>query len=364
MNDPGSYGKSILSMWKASLLKITAFVLFYLGMLRLLTYFVNIFQAKRNKQSKLVFPFVTKRRSRNLQILVYHKVNDDRDPFFPAIPIDVFAKQMDYFASNFNVCSLESAIEGMEHKDVPDNAVVVTFDDGYKDNYVNAFPILRRLSIPATIFLATDAISSGKVLWHDRVFAAFRETKVSFLKGFNENSGGYPLRTLEEKLFGQQHVLKLLRSLNGRERSLWLDQLIDRLEVEDRKETSNLMLTWDEVGDMQQGGISFGSHSVTHPILSRLSIDEARIEICESKRIIEERLGVRVRSFAYPSGRKIDFNEKIKDILREAGYSCALTMIFGANEIGQDLFEFRRGEPWEQDLPTFAMKFDWYKFCG
>jgi peptidoglycan/xylan/chitin deacetylase (PgdA/CDA1 family) len=310
----------------------------------------------------MVFPFVKRRKTRNVQIFVYHRVNDELDPFFPAIPTGLFAKQMDYLASNFKVLSLEEAVERMKRQDVPDNAVAVTFDDGYRDNFLNAFPVLQRLSIPATIFLATGAVDSRKVLWHDRMFSAFRETQVPFLDGFDSGSQRYPLRTLQEKVLVQREVLKFLRTLKDDERSCWIDRLIERLQVVDRKEVPHLMLTWDEVKIMHGSGISFGSHTATHPVLSKLSLDKAREEIYESKKAIEEKLGVAVKTFAYPSGNKEDYNEAAKNILKEAGYICALTAIFGTNENGRDLFELRRGTPWESYLPTFAVKLNWYKF--
>jgi peptidoglycan/xylan/chitin deacetylase (PgdA/CDA1 family) len=96
--------------------------------------------------------------------------------------------------------------------------------------------------------------------------------------------------------------------------------------------------------------------------LSTLSAEEARHEVQESKRILEEQLGAPVRTFAYPSGRKEDYNRAIRAILEETGYSCAVTSVFGVNEKGQDPFELRRGTPWEPALATFAMKLNWYKF--
>jgi peptidoglycan/xylan/chitin deacetylase (PgdA/CDA1 family) len=345
------------------LLRVGAFILFHFGWLGLINLFINRYRPKKNANGKLVFPFIAKRPLRNVQILAYHRVNDDNDPFFHATSIDLFAKQMDYMACHFNVLSLEEAIGRMKDRDIPNNAVVVTFDDGYRDNYLNAFPILRGLSIPATIFLATNGIDSRRVLWFERVFSAFRETKVFFLKSFGPDSKDYALRSLEEKVIAQQEVLRTLRAADDSERPLLVDRLINLLEVEDRKEASDLMLRWDEIRAMRQDGISFGSHTVTHPILSRLPIDKVRVEIYESKRIIEEKLGVPVRAFAYPSGRKIDFNEMTKGILREAGYGCALTIIFGTNQIGQDLFELRRLIPWEKGIGMFGVRLNYYKFC-
>lgn len=354
--------QSFKSRYRKILLKAIAFVLFYFRTFRLINGFINNFQLKKGGEDKLIFPFVKKRQSRNVQILVYHRVNDDKDPFFPAVPTDVFANQMDYISSHYNIFSLEEAIERMKREDVPDNAVVVTFDDGYKDNYLNASPILCKLLIPATIFVATDAIGSKRILWHDRVFSAFRESPMSFLDGFGNRPKGYSLVTLEEKLYAQREILYFLQSLNDRERLFWIDRLVEKLRVTDRKQTPDLMLTWEEIQSMHEGGIFFGAHTVTHSILSKLSTNKAREEIYGAKRILEEKLGIPVKTFAYPNGRREDFNEATKDLLREAGYLCALTTIPGTNETGQDLFELRRATPWDQDIYTFGMRLNYYKF--
>ena len=91
---------------------------------------------------------------------------------------------MEYLVTNFNVCSLEEIVERMEYNDVQENSVVITIDDGYRDNYLHAYPILKKYSIPATIFLATNPISDRTILWHDKVFSAFRETKITYIRRF------------------------------------------------------------------------------------------------------------------------------------------------------------------------------------
>jgi len=347
--------------YRKSFLNTVAILLFYLGVPKLLNGIANWLQRNENEDGKLVFPFVKRRWCGNVQILVYHRVNDDRDPFFSGTPSDVFRKQMDYLVSNFNILSLEDAVEGLARKDVPDNAIVVTFDDGYRDNYLNAFPILNNLSIPATIFLATDAIGSGRMLWHDRVFSAFRQTRVPFLDGFGARSKQYPLSTIHDKVVALEEFLNFIRARTDRERASWIDCLIETLGVSDSREVSGLMLSWDEVRMMHEGGISFGSHSVTHPILSKLPTDRIRDEIQESKLVIEQELHTPVRTFAYPNGREEDYNEITKSLLREAGYTCAVTTQFGNNESGCDLFELRRATPWDRDIYAFGLRLNYYK---
>jgi peptidoglycan/xylan/chitin deacetylase (PgdA/CDA1 family) len=356
--------ESLPTRFKKNIFKAIAFFLFYTGLLKILNRIANHAQCKRNKERKLYFPFLNRRVSRNLQILIYHRINDAQDPFFPGTPVDAFKKQMAYLAANCAVLSLEDAVNRLKNRDLPDNAVVITFDDGYKDNFLNALPILKKLSIPASVFLATDAIGSDRVLWHDKVFAAFRETHVAVLEGVGHDSKVYSLTTLEDKLFAQREVLKFLWSLADCERLFWIDRLVERLRVINMKAAPDLMLNWDEIRIMQQSGIVFGSHTKTHPILSKVSTDRVRTEILQSKNVIEKNLGVPVTTFAYPVGRKQDFSESVKDLLKEAGYTCALTTMLGANEDDHDLFELKRATPWDNYTPAFATRLNWYKFCS
>jgi peptidoglycan/xylan/chitin deacetylase (PgdA/CDA1 family) len=333
-----------------------------LGALSLFRKVANRYEIKKSGRARSGFPPITRRSRKAVQILIYHRVNDDRDPFFPALTIADFRKQMEYITEKYRPYSLGDAIESIESNDIPDNAIVVTFDDGYRDNYTNAFPILRDLSVPATIFLATGVTGSDKRLWHDIIFSAFRATTVCAFRDFPEKGSVWPMRNISEKLTALQRVLQFLWSVSENERARRIDQVVDSLKARDC-DRGRLMLSWSEVGEMYKHGISFGSHTVTHPILSTLSDCRLRTEIVESKRVIEKQLGCKVNAFAYPVGRSQDFDWRAKAVLQEHGYRCAVTTIFGANSERQDLFELRRGTPWEPDLPSFAMKLAWYKFA-
>lgn len=347
--------------WKGALFRLFSSALFYSGVLTLTRHISNRFQLHSRRPNSIGFPQIRRSIRRTVQVLAYHRVNDYQDPFFPAVTTSVFGKLMHYVATNYNVLPLQEAVERIQRNDVPDDALVVTFDDGYRDNYVHAFPILRDLAIPATVFLATDAIESQMVLWHDRVFHAFRESRCSALLNFGPEQKSYSLSGLGAKLSAQRAVLQFLWSLNDRDRGHWLNQLMEQLEiVEDAY--PHEMLTWDEIRTMHQNGMTFGSHTASHPILSRLSPAQIRKEVSESKRVIENNLKVPVTTFAYPVGRRQDLNGTTKAILKETEYVCALTTIPGTNGYDADLFEMRRGGPWQSFLPTFALKLQWDKF--
>src|SRR5436190_18184559 len=114
------------------------------------------------------------RLSRRFQILAYHKVSPDNHPFFEPVHPKRFEQQIRFLKKCFNVMPLGELVHRSQQGDIPARAVAVTFDDGYEDNYGYAFPILKKYGVPATIFIATGMIETGNVLWHDRVFDAFR----------------------------------------------------------------------------------------------------------------------------------------------------------------------------------------------
>jgi peptidoglycan/xylan/chitin deacetylase (PgdA/CDA1 family) len=121
------------------------------------------------------------------------------------------------------------------------------------------------------------------------------------------------------------------------------------------------MLSWAEVKIMSRAGIQFGSHTATHPILSRIDRGRAEREIVDSKRAIEAETGASVDAFAYPNGSPADFTQETKSLLRDAGYAYAVTTVAGPNEPGDDVFELRRATPWDDDIFAFGLRLHYNK---
>ncbi len=326
--------------------------------------FVNSYQLKRTMSGRPSFPFVIKRRRRNLQILAYHRVNDDQDAYFPGMSRDAFARQMEWLASRWHVCSMSEAIERMALDDVPENAVVITFDDGYRDNYLHAFPVLQQLSLPATIYLATGVIGNNGKLWHDRVFDLFRMTTVASLDGIPTHSDRFDLGTVEDKRRALAAILHWLWELSPSERDASIDRLRDALAVPDDPGATTLMLTWDDVRVMHRAGLSFGSHTVTHPILSRLTTAQVVAELQDSKQAIEDALRVPIEHFAYPVGRRQDFSQETKELVKSAGYKSAVTTIMGNNSFDSDFLELKRLLPRNEDVAIFSLRLQHFKFVS
>ena len=299
------------------------------------------------------------RRAPAFAIITYHRVNDDGDPFFPALPTDVFERQVSHLAHAYRILTVEELAERMREGRVPRNAVALTFDDGYRDNLTHAAPILARHGAPATIFLATGFIGTREVPWYDRVALGFKRTERTGLE--TDWGGRLPLASTAERLASMGRALAHLKGIPGGEVSPFVASLLSELGVVEPSGAGNDMLTWDEVRTLRGLGFSVGAHTVSHPILSRVSPEQARQEIEGSRDAIAAALGPPPRAFAYPNGGADDYTPPVAELVRAAGFTCAVTTRFGLNTATTPAWELRRGGPWEHHLPTFALKLAWYR---
>jgi peptidoglycan/xylan/chitin deacetylase (PgdA/CDA1 family) len=306
---------------------------------------------------------IRKRNEPSARILIYHRVNDDNDPFFPAISTALFEQEMQLLRKHYTVVSLgdlTSRLAGECTKPV----VAVTLDDGYQDNYHNAFPILERYGLPATIFLTTGSMDSGEPLWFEQLAYALKTTRQDFVDLEIDSSPRFWLRAQTERMESNGRIFSLLRALPDTERLRWLARIFQKLSIREDGVLKGRMLTWDQVRYMQSRGIDFGGHTVTHPFLSRMTSEQITWEVAECKRRIEAELQIAVPHFAYPNGREEDFGLSNKDLIRRAGYRAAVTSIWGTNYGSTDPMELRRGGPWEPSAAQFAYKLDWYQLVN
>lgn len=297
-------------------------------------------------------------------ILRYHRVNDNRDPFFKALPISQFRVQMQYLARHFQFLSLDQVAGTNAPLRTDRPCVAITFDDGYRDNFIHAFPVLREMRIPATIFLTTGYIDTGHLPWYDEVRLAFKLTSQS---SFSLQSLGGPnasLRTEEERLRAMELTLSWLRNIDEVNRLLYLPELFRNLRVAGQLILPATMLGWNEIRQMNKAGINFGAHTVTHPVLGTLPISRLQEEVHGSKTMLEDRLQVPVRHFAYPFGKPADLCGNAKQVVKSAGFRTAVTTISGLNLPGQDLLELKRVSLEESDPGIFGMKLDWSRMSA
>ncbi len=227
-------------------------------------------------------------RRSSVRILYYHSISNA--PIRSSVSPSAFASQIEYLVrSGYRLLSLSDAVQRLACRAVlPDKSVVITLDDGFRDNYEEALPILTQFRAPATVFLTVAYI-------------------------------------------GTDHLPTLTRT-----------DFVAR------------PLSWAQVREMHEGGIEFGSHTLTHPMLSQIPVDRARREIGEAKRRMENILGMPILLFCYPRG---DYDETVMRIVREEGHRAACTTVPGLNDWDADLYALRRTYVSRRDtLGEFAKK--------
>jgi peptidoglycan/xylan/chitin deacetylase (PgdA/CDA1 family) len=304
-----------------------------------------------------------KKQAQCFEILTYHRVNPSGGAFgIDTVHPAQFERQMRCIARHFAALTVEEIVERiLAGQPLPPRCIAVTFDDGYADNYQFAHPILTACGVPATFYLATGCIGTGQVLWFDRVLRAFEQTRrdVAELPIATQPVG---LRTPHDRSQAGFQTLFYLRSLPMEQMQRAIAEVCRSLDVQPASHDATLMMSWDQVRDMARFGHRFGSHTVSHPILSQISATQAEMEIGRSKRMIEEQIGLPVTTFAYPSGRAQDFSPEVVRMLKQSGYRAAVTnATFAVNSVAEDLFRLNRMRPWESNASRFFFKLCWYR---
>jgi peptidoglycan/xylan/chitin deacetylase (PgdA/CDA1 family) len=262
-------------------------------------------------------------------ILLYHRISPDQDNLFFTEPVSPqsFEKQLEDLSRTYELLSLDKlACYIQQRKTLPKKALVITMDDGYKDNYLYAYPILKKYHAPATIFLATGHIGTERLFWYNKVQYIIHAT--CLVEADVDGLGKFRLQSRENKLKASSIVVERLKRMPEREKNSLVDRLANALGVNIPDDLGReFVLSWDEVKEMSSDGIAFGAHTVSHPILTNLPLEQAKWEIAQSKKDIEERLRQPVTAFAYPNGGHRDFNTQIANLVKESGFLCAVTTI-------------------------------------
>lgn len=273
--------------------------------------------------------------------LSYHGVISDRFANHPVrlpnmVTVTEFRHQMKELRHLFNPVSLGEVRNWLRGAhDLPHRAVLVTFDDGFANTLRYAVPILREIGIPAVFFLPTSYIGNRRVLWPTELYLRVRTWKHGRLPlplgGEISLNGNAQQRTtlataIEETCKGlpMEQWTQYLDHLRGASApSSVLEQFGEA------GEEMFAFLNWNEVRELHRLGFDIGSHSVEHPILSRVGKERLREELRVSKQTIEREVGCECYSFAYPNGRRRDFDEKAPEAILETGYELAFTLTGG-----------------------------------
>lgn len=271
---------------------------------------------------------------KSLTVINYHRIanlEDFPDSFQPNISASPqgFDEQMQYLMKWYQVISLDDLIEYLINRiPLPPYPALITFDDGYLDNYTNALPVLRKHDLPAIIFLTSGYISSRLPFYWDLACYCFNHSRKDSILFPNNQERKWGSEIEKKKIL--QEWIETLKQLDETEKLRWVNKLPEIMGVSiPENQYQNMMLTWEHVREMKSMKIDFGAHTITHPILTRIPIEQVRKEVIGSKQKIEEELKHPVKSFAYPNGTNYDFNKQIVKVVKEMGISTAFTLLKG-----------------------------------
>jgi peptidoglycan/xylan/chitin deacetylase (PgdA/CDA1 family) len=243
---------------------------------------------------------------------------------------------------------------------LPTGSLAVTIDDGYRDFFQIAFPVFREYEIPAIVFLATGFLDRKCWLWTDQMRWSFAGTAVREAEiHIGGSTRRFILDSPKTRQVAYQQTAAAAKALPNQERVKLLEQVsrILRVNVPEQIPAEYAPLEWEEVREARRGGMFFGAHTITHPILSRLEKREEMLaEIVGSRARIQEELQEPVQHFCYPNGRPQDFEPEAIEVVREAGFDAAvMAEPDGLNFPGANLFRLQRIGV-TPDLPSIAFE--------
>jgi len=278
-----------------------------------------------------------RKQTSDITIITYHRIIDPEKigsanrEVVSATPKE-FEKQMSFVKKNFtpiNFFDLKNILEGS--LPIPENPIIITFDDGYRDNYDFAFPVLKKLGLKSVVFLATGFIGTQKMFWWDRVSCNVLRTKKSALS--LPSLYNIQIDLPESRYAFIEELLNKIKTMPDSKKNCIIDELEECCEL-DSSAYNSTMMDWDMALEMQNGGVELGAHTVNHPVLSRIESDillEQEIKL--SADTIAMKTGVRPVSFCYPVGKESSFNDNVVKTVEKQGFSFAVTLVHGVNRL-------------------------------
>ncbi len=272
----------------------------------------------------------------------------------------VFAGQLEFLKRKFTIIPLETLAEALKSGTaVPAKALALTVDDGWRDNYIYAFPIIKKHGVPLTIFLTADYIGGDRPLWFYRAKKIIADSGVSrarleqYLNRYDKAGARDVSRhsPISDYAAGDKDPADWFIGRLKELKPSIIDSLLQEVAedagiAESELSGESMMMTWAELREMAAAGVDFGSHGCTHRILTNLPKEEIEWELVESKNKIRENLGIEVKAFSYPNG---DFDSLVLGMTARADYSYAVCThgkggadIRESKSIGRGAYAIRR----------------------
>jgi len=320
---------------------------------------------------------ISSRLKQKLIVLMYHRVIPKKDipgcPSHPGIIVsrEAFARHMAFVGQRLHPVSITDLAQSVENRTpLKDKSCLVTFDDGWKDNYDHAFPILKEFNIPAVIFIPTDFVGRSTGFWQEKLFMLLMDLheamdsagnnehfldKLPFEKDIRRIMEG-DSSEIKDRAFSFISGIKN-KSRKERDDLIWaLQNKLGQTPGDSRPSDHRAFLDWEEIKTMEKQNVSFGSHGKSHAILTAVPEEEVFDEVKASRQKMHVQLGAPPLALAYPNG---DCNSLVQKQVEKADYKLAFTTFPGLFAVSDDPLLIPRiniHEDMTGSLPLFAGK--------
>lgn len=293
---------------------------------------------------------------RRVLLLSYHRVvadfaaEKDRSLYTLNIAQDTFRKHLEVLQQSHDIVSLDDALAVLNgSRQSTRDVAVITFDDGYRDVYTHAFPVMRDMRVPGVVYVPSAFIGTDRVLGHDRLYLALKRMQERGISAMAVGVGGQGERWLIDALAGEPTANVALERLISRYPTPPLLELAstleDRLGLGSEKfADGQLPMTWEMLREMDASGVITGAHTAEHTVLTNARLADARREIAQCRAVLEKGMKKPVRHFAYCNGY---YSAGVAQALRAEGFVSAVTTEDMPNVPGGDPYALKRKVLWE-----------------
>ncbi len=287
-------------------------------------------------------------------VLTYHRVLPRAQiPFETSetslmVSAETFRKQMMFLKRYFTILTMDQLVETLEKGASFDSpSCVITFDDGWRDSYLHALPILKEFSVPATVFVVAGAAESRKEFWFEALHAAALTLDYSADDTRGLLKSLFPQIKIPKQMDNRENLLLYAGKIMAAAKQVpqrQIDMIIHELKTIQlaaaQKDSNGTACTMVDLKEMLSSGlITIGSHTMSHAILTKETESKRREEIIESKKLLEESLGVEIEHFCYPNG---SYDARTQALVEDAGYRSACTCHGAENMAAVSPFEICR----------------------
>lgn len=286
-------------------------------------------------------------------ILTYHRFSRQQHP--SRVSAGEFRLHLEYLRVHNRVLPLTEVIDCLtDGKSLPPNTTVITIDDGYDDAFHIAFPLLKEFCLPATIYAVTDFCDQKIWMWTDKMRYILANTGGNSIKVDIGPAGTMEIRFADpsQTLAAADRINDRLKKLPDEQKDTKIRQIAGDMQVEipDTPPADFAAMTWGQAREMDAENVRIESHTVTHPILTKVDQACLDLEMRASKKRLEEVFGRPVEHFCYPNGA---FDASVRESVKSAGYMSAVTTAYGFNDAKADRFMMNRIDA-QSSIESFA----------